>query len=59
MAIKKVKPKPVRLTEKQARRGYEVSLAALKAIATTVAREYAAVYAHNVVVNLENGKFLK
>lgn len=56
MAIKLQKKK---LTEKQVRKGYEVALAALKAVATNVAPALCPAYAHDVVKNLESGKFLK
>lgn len=57
MAIKKVNAK--KLTEKQVRKGYEVALAALKAVGNSVAPNMAAAYANDVVKNLENGSFLK
>lgn len=51
--------KPKKLTPAQIKRGYEVALAALKAVGNSVAPSYAAIYANDVVKNLENGNFLK
>lgn len=56
MPIKKSK---LKLTEKQVRKGYEIALAALKAVGNSVSPAFAAEYANDVVKNLESGKFLK
>lgn len=52
-------PNPKKLTVRQVRKGYDVALAALRAIATTIPASQTKVCAADVVKNIDNGNFLK